>query len=226
MLMNSRKKELINKMNSKTSKIVLEKNNNVKGIMARVKVLELAKTLSITHKDGVIIVNDNKMQKVSGNNNSPKILKVDNLLQGDNLFNKTKNATKISIDLFTNNGDRCTKVKNKDTKTIFEIGKSGIKKTFNNNTSEEKANTCFMLKRIGEEAIYYQTTMNLNEQNILYHHFLTPIKSYNVKYELFVRCVVKEYLDRNDLNNKFYYHQFEYLCNEKVECFSNKQTNS
>ena len=94
---------------------------------------------------------------------------------------------------------------------IYEIWKSGIKKTFSKNVPLNKTSTATLLKEIGEEGIYYLTTMTKNETNVLYHHFLTPVKVYNIDGTIIIRSVIKEYVDRNDLNNKFYYHQFEYV---------------
>ena len=201
--------------NNVVSQETIDKYENATGSIDRNTLLEVAQTLDITHKKGVRIVNDTKMQKLAGHNQNPKILNVDNLIEGNNLYEKTQNAKKSAIQLYAPNPNEYTEINNKDIQSIIEIGRSGIKKTFNNNTSENKANTYATLESILEEGIYFQTTENLGDENILYHHFLTPVKAYDTEGNAFIRSVVKEITNNESLNKKFYYHQFEYLDNKK-----------
>ena len=50
---------------------------------------------------------------------------------------------------------------------------------------------------------------------MLYHHFFTPIKS-NDRNGL-IRVVIKEYTQNSTMNDKYYYHQLEFIDNQIKE---------
>lgn len=194
---------------------VVDNYENAKNNIDRNTLLETAKDLKITHKNKSSVYENSDLQNKSGNNKNPKIINIDGVFTGNDFYSLTKTIREKALSLFTNNKDGYTNFVNKDTNTNAEIGKSGIKKTFNNNSSESKLNTYDKLKEICEEGIYYETTINDDDPNILYHHFLTPVKAYDTNGNAFVRFVIKEFTQQKDVNNKFYYHQFEYLDNKK-----------
>lgn len=195
---------------------LLYKYKYAKGFVKREILLNAADELDIHYKENAIVSIDENMYKMSGNNNNPKIIDI-------SIFNKTNDISKLtrvlnnlSKELYTNNKKGYTYIKNIDTNMYFELGSLGINKTFSKNVPIDKLPTYNKLKEIGEQGIYYRTSYNLNDKNgIKYHHFLTPVKAINSNENAFVRMVIKEYTNRSDLNNKFYYHQIEYLNNKK-----------
>lgn len=105
---------------------------------------------------------------------------------------------------------RNKEVKIKDTGTIAEINKSGIEKTFSGNVTPEKIQSTNNLQNIIQEGIYNYTTQDDKDINkTLYHHFFTPV-NYNGKNGL-VRVVIKEFPKDASINDKYYYHQIEYI---------------
>ena len=147
----------------------------------------------------------------SGNNKRPKIINIDELFPNLSNRDRVKAAKRLAIELYTDNKSKVTEVYNKDVGIIYEIGKSGIKKTYSGEYDANKLNSFNKLKEIGEEGIYIETTKNKYRLNVLYHHFITPVKSLYGSGNALVRSVIKEFIDREDLNDKFYYHEFEYL---------------
>jgi hypothetical protein len=205
------------KYNHQLQKIV-NKFENAKESIDRETLLEVAKTLNIKHKNGAIVEQDKIMFRKSGNNLNPKIVNIDNLFDNKiNLKELTRKAEKIAIEIYANNDNGYTFVNNIDTKTKYELGRKGINKTFSKNVPFSKLSTTNKLLEIGEQGIYFETSYNPNDtQSIKYHHFLTPVKSVTDNGNAFIRSVVKEYTKNNKMNNKFYYHQFEYLNNNNI----------
>lgn len=188
---------------------------NAVGTIDREILLEAAKDLNIKFSHDVEFVYNTQMEQNAGKNKHPKIVNVYKLFEEDELFASIKNAKSLSLTLFTNNSTGHIEINNKDTNIKYELGKSGIKKTFSKNVPFEKTNTANILKEIGEEGIYFFTTKNIGDNEVLYHHFLTPVKLYNSVCISFIRIVIKEYINYTRIDNKFYYHQFEYLESKK-----------
>ena len=189
----------------------IRKYDKYKKYVPRSFLLHIANELKITHADKVIVVNNHIFMNKSGNNKRPKIINIDELLPGLSNRDKVRAAKRLAIELYTDDMTKVTEVYNKDTDSIYEIGKSGIKKTYSGMYDDNKINTFNKLKEIGEEGIYILTTRNVNNEFVLYHHFITPVKALDGSGNAFVRSVVREFLDRKNLNNKFYYHEFIYL---------------
>ena len=172
----------------------------------------MASHLDIHYKAGAIVEQDIRMLKKSGNNKTPKIIDICHLINDNLLKDITREANDLALYLYTNNFSGHTLIENIDTKGKIEIGKMGINKTFSKNVPIEKIPTSNKLKEILEQGIYFKTTYNLKDIcGIRYHHFLAPIRIDNSEENVFVRIVVKEYTKDKNMNNKFYYHQLEYI---------------
>lgn len=106
---------------------------NAKGSIDREILLEVAKDLNLTFSHNVEIIYNSNMQKKSGNNSNPKIINISILFEKGNIFANIKKAKYLSLSIYTNNIKGYTTVNNKDTIAKYELGKSGIKKTFSRN---------------------------------------------------------------------------------------------
>ncbi|MDD5979628.1 MAG: hypothetical protein PUC23_00765 [bacterium] len=205
----------INNVNN-VSQETIDKYENAKETIDRKTLLEVADTLEIYFKKGAIVTIDENMSKRAGNNKTPKIIDVSSFDKTGNLEILTREVNDLAKEMYSNNQNRYTLVENIDTNTNFELGNLGIDKTFSKNVPFEKLPTYNKLKEIGEQGLYYKTSYDANKKDgIKYHHFLTPVKAINTEGNAFIRTVVKEYTKDIGQNNKFYYHQIEYLDNRK-----------
>ncbi len=158
------------------------------------------------------------MSKKAGNNKTPNIIIITRIF--DNIDkNNAKKFRKEAIEEALSKY-RDTSVTIKDTNSLAEINKKGIEKTFSGKVTEEKIQTADNIKEIIEEGIYGYTTQDKSDKDgILFHHFFAPVK-YNNSNSL-ARIVIKEYTKNKTMNDKYYYHQLEYIENIK-----NKDTDS
>lgn len=185
-----------------------------KGSVDRNVVLTIADNLNIKIKDGSQKITDTEMSKKAGHNQTPIIVNVTELFKDVT----SKNAKNFRNDAINEamNRFRDKEVTIKDTRTIAEINKSGIEKTFSGSVTESKIQTADNLDNIIEEGIYSYSTHNPNnEDGIIYHHFFAPVE-YKGDNGL-IRVVIKEYTKNKTANDKFYYHQLEYINNKKIE---------
>ena len=177
----------------------------------RKKFLKFVSKINIYYKKDAFVTIDANMYHKSGKNLKPQIINVSVINDNDTLKNLIIKAKQKAQKMYTQNDKRYTLIHNKDTNTFFEIGNQGIGKTLSKNVPIEKVPTISKLKELGEQAIYYRTSFDKDKHDIKYHHFLTPILICGNKRKAVVRIVIKEYTNRTDLNNKFYYHQIEYF---------------
>lgn len=208
-----------NRLTSEQHNLVVEYFENAKGTVSRDVLLEVAKDLNIKFKDGSNVFRDEFMSKRAGNNLSPKILNINQVFKGNNLKELSNLARESATNIYVNNNEKgYSTFENIDTKTIFNIGRSGINDTFSTHKNRDivKLNTANILDKIGEEGIYFITTSTPNDtNNIKYHHFLTPVKSYTGTGNAFAHSVIREFSNDRTVNNGFYYHRIEYLDNKK-----------
>lgn len=191
---------------------IIKRYESAKGTVSREILLEVAKDLNIVHKKNTIVEQDLNMIKKAGHNQNPKIINVSNSIKKNSMKKLTTNAINLSTNMYVNNKNRYTLIHNIDTEMDFEIRKLGIKKTFSKNVPIDKIPTANKLHDIGEQGIYLITSYDKNDKTgIKYHHFLTPVKLINTGRNVFVRIVIKEYTKDVNMNNKFYYHQLQYL---------------
>ena len=200
-------------MQSKTSTIATLITNfeNAKGNIDRKSVMEVSKKLNIYHKQDASVLFDEHMVQRAGNNPKPRVIEV---YKTFDKYGNLNDLRKEVIDYAKNNlvGK---KIIIKDTNSTIEITNAGIKKTFSGRTVEEKLQTINKLEDIISEGIYFNTSYNIDDNTgIKFHHFLTPVKSYNKVGNTFIRIVIKEYTRDKNINDKFYYHQFEYIDNK------------
>ncbi len=187
------------------------KYDKYKKYVPRSFLLHIANELNITHASKVIIVENSKFLNKSGNNKRPKIINIDELFLDIPNKEIVFIIKRLSIELYTANKKGYTEVNNKDTNSTYVIGKSGIKKTYSGVYDRNKQRSYNKLKEIGEEGIYFLTTKNKNDDTVLYHHFITPVKLINGKGNTIIRSVIKEFINTKTIRNRFYYHEFEYL---------------
>lgn len=183
----------------------------------RQDVINIANSLNIKLKTGATIIDDTEMSKKAGNNKKPNIINITNVftdINDKNAKDFRNKAETIALKLF-----RDTEVTIIDTNSITEINKSGIDKTYSGTVTESKIQTADNIKEIIEQGIYGFTSYNPNDKNkILYHHFFTPVK-YKGENGL-IRVVIKEFTKDSTVKDKFYYHQLEYINNNKIEDIS------
>ena len=187
----------------------IKKFKNASKVIDKQTLFVVAEYLDVHYKEGATFYKDNKMVHDENKCNIVNITKIFRFNSNKTLDNLIKDVKKESKSLYTfENG--FTLVKNIDTNICFEIGNMGIDKTFSKKVPIEKIFTYYKLKEILENGIYFITTYSIDDPNdIKFHHFLSVI-NFDNKNQI-VRFVVKEYGKNSNLNNKFYYHQFEYL---------------
>ena len=192
----------------------IEKFETAKNNIDRETVVNIANSLDIRIKEGATKIEDTNMSKLASKNKNPNIVTIDNLfenLNDKNAKNYRKEAENIAMDLYRNKV-----VKIIDTQTDTEINKSGIDKTFSRSVTEAKIQTANKLEDIIEQGIYSYTTYDPDSNTgILYHHFFAPVNYKGSKG--LIRVVIKEYTQNKTMNDKFYYHQLEYIDNSKIE---------
>lgn len=192
----------------------IENFKQAKGSIDRNMVLSIAKSLNIKIKEGSQKIIDTEMSKKAGHNQTPIIVNVTELFKDVT----SKNAKGFRNDVINEamNRFRDKQVTIKDTRTTAEINKSGIEKTFSGSVTESKIQTADNLDNIIEEGIFSYSTQNPNSKDgIIYHHFFAPVE-YKGNNGL-IRVVIKEYTQNKTANDKFYYHQLEYINNKKIE---------
>lgn len=192
----------------------IENFSNAETEINRQDVLNIANSLDIKLKNNATKTQDTKMAKKAGKNKIPNIVEITDIFK--NLNNKNakdfrNEAEKIAMDLY-----RDKTVVIIDTGSITEINKSGIDKTYSGKITESKLQTADNLEQIIEQGIYGYSTLNKDDKTgIIYHHFFTPV---NYKGENgLIRVVIKEYSQNKTMNDKFYYHQLEYVEGNKIE---------
>ena len=192
----------------------IEKFERAKNNIDRETVVNIANSLDIKIKGGAVKIENTNMSKLAGKNKTPSIITIDELfkdLTSKNIKEYRKEAESIANNLYR---DKIVKIY--DTQTNTEINKSGIEKTLSGNITKSKIQSINKLQDIIEQGIYGYTTYNPNDNNgILYHHFFTPV-NYQNKNGL-IRVVIREFTNDNSLNDKYYYHQLEFISNKKIE---------
>lgn len=188
--------------------------DKAKNNIDRETVVNIADSLDIKIKEGATKIEDTNMSKLAGKNKTPQIITIDELfkdLTSKNIKEYRKEAESIANNLYR---DKVVKIY--DTQTNTEINKSGIEKTLSGNITKSKIQSINKLQDIIEQGIYGYTTYNPDDNNgILYHHFFTPV-NYQNKNGL-IRVVIREFTNDNSLNDKYYYHQLEFISNKKIE---------
>ena len=192
----------------------IEKFERAKNNIDRKTVVNIANSLDIKIKGGAVKIENTNMSKLAGKNKTPSIITIDELfkdLTSKNIKEYRKEAESIANNLYR---DKIVKIF--DTQTNTEINKSGIEKTLSGNITKSKIQSINKLQDIIEQGIYGYTTYNPDDNNgILYHHFFTPV-NYQNKNGL-IRVVIREFTNDNSLNDKYYYHQLEFISNKKIE---------
>lgn len=208
--------DTLNKQTNNYEDVIRSINNfkKAKRNIDRYDILNIANSLDIKLKPGAKLVNDTEMSKKAGNNIKPSIVNITDIFK--NITDKTaksfrSEAENIALELF-----RDIEVTIIDTNSITEINKSGIDKTFSGTVTESKIQTADNIKEIIEQGVYAFTSYNPTDKNkVLYHHFFAPV-NYKGKNGL-VRVVIKEFTKDSTVKDKFYYHQLEYIDNNKIE---------
>ncbi len=186
----------------------LEYFSEAKDKVSRNIVENISKNLNIEKSDKYEKVENIEMELKSGKNQNPNIVKIDNIIEDYSTANKKELRKKIikeALELF-----RDKKVLIKDVNSIVQINKSGITKTFSKDITQEKIQSYNNISDILEEGIYVYSTKSINDkENVIAHHFFTPVK-YEGENGL-IRSVIKEFVDNPNIEDKYYYHQFEYI---------------
>lgn len=191
----------------------IENFKKAKKVANREDVINISNSLDIKIKEGAHKIVDVRMQRKSGHNLEPKIVDITKLFENvtnNNVKKFRKQAMEKALELYRNEI-----VDIKDTESKAEINKSGIKETYSSGLTKEKIQSSDNIKEIIEEGIYGYTTQDVSDINqILYHHYFSPV-SYEQTNGL-IRVVIKEFpLDKTS-NDKFYYHQIEYISGDII----------
>lgn len=191
----------------------IERFKNAKGSIDRQDIINIANSLNIKVKRGAHKIIDVRMQRKSGHNLKPQIVDITKLFENvtnNNVKKFRKQAMDKALELYR---DEVANIK--DTESLAEINRSGIKETYSTGLTKEKIQSSDNIKEIIEEGIYDYTTQDDSDINkILYHHYFSPV-NYEGTNGL-VRVVIKEFpLDKTS-NDKFYYHQIEYISENDI----------
>ena len=166
--------------------------------------------LNIHHKENAVIIKK-RYFTTNFSGNKIRIIKIIPLFdENDDIIVNTRCAKNICLNLYTSNIKGHIIVNNLYTNIKLEIGRMGINKTFSKNVPFEKLSTTNILKKIVQHAVYVETSYDTNDKcGILYHHFITFVTFKSNNKIQCIRTVFKEYTKDQNLNIKFYYHQFE-----------------
>lgn len=165
-------------------------------------------SINIPLKSGAEYVYNTELSRKSGNNVMPTIIDINDIFEGvtkNNAIKFRKKAIEKCLELFRNKV-----ITIKDTNTLTEINKNGIKETYSKGVDTIKIQSTNNLGDIIAEGIYKYTTRDIdNDDGILYHNFYSPV-SYNGKNHL-MRVIIKEFSNNPNMNDKFYYHSLELI---------------
>ena len=186
---------------------------NAMDTVNREDIINIANSLNIKIKKDAHKIIDVRMQQKSGHNIKPRITNITKLFENitnNNAKKFRKQAIEKALELY-----RDEEVTIKDTESIAEINKSGIKETFSKGLTKEKIQSSDNIKDIIEEGIYSYTTQDNSDINsILYHHYFSPVNYEGTNG--IVRVIIKEFPLDKTAKDKFYYHQIEYISGEDI----------
>ena len=149
----------------------LAQNNNK--VVSREALKNLADTLDIKIKDGAQKISGTEMESRAGQNITPQVVNIDAIFSGVNDKNARtfrRKAVDLAMRLFRNSQVEVT-----DTRTMTQINKSGITKTFSDNITPSKVQSANNIKDIVKQGIYGFTTSNINDKNGIRPHSAAPL---------------------------------------------------
>lgn len=187
----------------------IQKFNEAKKVVDRQDIINVVNALNVFHKNSQTFI-DKNMATLAGNNKMSKISTITEFFK--NYKNKTelrKMAGTYALEEYKNET-----IIIKDTKTKVDLSQKGLKKTFNIKQSNETLQTAPILSNIIKESIYVNSSIDLEDNNFVYHYFYSPI-SVNGNNAISM-ITIKEIVTDKSKNPKFYYHDIREINNEEL----------
>lgn len=156
------------------------------------------------------------MSTLSGKSSSIKFTIIDNNYFKD--YKNKKELRQMAGDFALNNYKNKT-VTIRDTDINIDLSQKGLKKTFNIKQPIETLQTAPVLPNIIRESVYLNSSIDLDDNNFVYHYFYSPVKINNENRISMI--TIKEIVTDKSSNPKFYYHDIKEI--QEINDIKNKE---
>ena len=181
----------------------IEMFEKAKNRIDRNTIINIANALNVYHKNNQTFV-DKNMAALAGKSSSIKFTIVNN-----NYFKNYKNKKELRqmAGNFALSNYKNKTVTIRDTEINIDLSQKGLKKTFNIKQPIETLQTAPVLPDIIRESVYLNSSIDLDDNNFVYHYFYSPVKVNNENRISMV--TIKEIVTDRSSNPKFYYHDIK-----------------
>ncbi len=198
----------INNIPNNVLKKSIEEFKNAKSTVKRENIINIANALNVYHKNNQTFI-DKNMADLAGKNLEPKIVKINNTFEYQN-----KKELRFLVGDYALRNLKNKVVTIKDIQKNVDLSQKGLKKTSSIKQSERTLNSITKLPSIIEEGVYLNSSIDIDDNNIVYHYFYSPVQTVNGN-ELSM-ITIKEIVTDKNVNNKFYYHDILEINNEEL----------
>ena len=198
----------INNIPNNVLKKSIEEFKNAKSTVKRENIINIANALNVYHKNNQTFI-DKNMAALAGKNLEPKIVKINNTFEYQN-----KKELRFLVGDYALRNLKNKVVTIKDIQKNVDLSQKGLKKTSSIKQSETTLNSITKLPSIIEEGVYLNSSIDIDDNNIVYHYFYSPVQTVNGN-ELSM-ITIKEIVTDKNVNNKFYYHDILEINNEEL----------
>ena len=171
-------------------------SNNTVGNVSRQELLNMSNELQ--HK-GKVFVDDRFAKALKSDSN---IVKLENVVLKTNKLSELRKLAKNLTNKFID-----SKVKNSDTNMDVTIGKKGIKETVSKDLNQDKIESIQELPKLIEEAVYKNSSIDIDEKNNIYHYLVSLAENGNSE-------KILNYITLKETPNNI---KFHYNTTEKIE---------
>ena len=171
-------------------------SNNTVGNVSRQELLNMSNELQ--HK-GEVFVDDRFAKALKSDSN---IVKLENVVLKTNKLSELRKLAKNLTNKFID-----SKVKNSDTNMDVTIGKKGIKETVSKDLNQDKIESIQELPKLIEEAVYKNSSIDIDEKNNIYHYLVSLAENGNSE-------KILNYITLKETPNNI---KFHYNTTEKIE---------
>lgn len=193
-----------NNNNTNNTEIInsIEKFEKAQNRIDRNTIITIANALNVYHKNTQTFI-DKNMVGLSGNNSSLKLTIINNYFKE---YKDKKELRKLAGEYALKNYKNKI-VKIRDTKIDIDLSQKGLKKTFNIRQPVATLQTAAVLPDIIKESVYLNSSVDLDDNNFIYHYFYSPVKVNNTN--TISMITIKEIVTDKNANPKFYYHDIK-----------------
>ena len=194
----------ISNENNNNTEIInsIEKFEKAQNRIDRNTIITIANALNVYHKNTQTFI-DKNMVGLSGNNSSLKLTIINNYFKE---YKDKKELRKLAGEYALKNYKNKI-VRIRDTKMDIDLSQKGLKKTFNIRQPVETLQTAAVLPDIIKESVYLNSSVDLDDNNFIYHYFYSPVKVNNTN--TISMITIKEIVTDKNANPKFYYHDIK-----------------